>query len=101
MKDEKQWAKLIDCKLGQEVSGNDFGIGLEGCVFKITGGSDRNGFGMKQGVLTMGKKKLLLAPGTSGYRAKREGTMKRKSVRGCIIGNEITSLSMILVQKGE
>lgn len=59
----------MDHKLGDEVSGDLFGHGLEGCIFKITGGSDNTGFAMKQGVLTKNKKKLLLAPGTSGYRA--------------------------------
>lgn len=41
---------------------------------------------MKNGVLTKNKKKLLLAPGQSGYRAKREGTHLRKTVRGCVVG---------------
>jgi len=56
---------------------------------------------MKQGVLTKNKKKLLLAPGSSGYIAKREGTHRRKSVRGCIIGSEITSLNLVLLSRGE
>ena len=100
-KEEKMYAKLYDYKLGDEVSGDIFGQGFEGCTFRITGGSDKNGFGMKQGVLTKNKKKLLLAPGSSGYRAKREGTSHRKSVRGCIVGPQISSLNLILVQKGE
>ncbi len=56
---------------------------------------------MKQGVLTKNKKKLLLAPGSSGYICKRKGTHLRKSVRGCIIGNEITSLNLVLLSRGE
>ena len=91
----------MDLRLGDEVSGDQFGVGLEGCVFKITGGSDNTGFAMKQGVLTKNKKKLLLAPGTSGYIAKREGTHRRKTVRGCIIGREITSLNLVLLSRGE
>ena len=100
-KDEKMYAKLYDHKLGDEVSGDIFGEGFEGCLFRITGGSDKNGFGMKQGVATKNKKKLLLPPGSTGYRAKREGTWKRKSVRGCIVGPQISSLNLILVEKGE
>jgi small subunit ribosomal protein S6e len=87
--------------LGDEVEGDKFGTGLEGCIFKITGGSDNNGFAMKMGVLTKNKKKLLLAPGSSGYRCKREGVHLRKSVRGCVIGNEITSLNLVLLSRGE
>lgn len=101
LKDERLWQKLVDHKLGDEVEGDRFGVGLEGCIFKITGGSDNNGFAMKQGVLTKNKKKLLLAPGSSGYRCKREGVHLRKSVRGCIIGNEITSLNLVLLSRGE
>lgn len=100
-KDEKLYAKLYDYKLGDEVSGDIFGEGFDGCLFKITGGSDKNGFGMKQGVATKNKKKLLLAPNSTGYRPSREGTHKRKSVRGCIVGPEISSLNLILIQKGE
>ena len=96
-KDEKLYSKLYDHKLGDEVNGDTFGQGFEGCVFRITGGSDKNGFAMKQGVATKNKKKLLLAPGSTGYRAKREGTHKRKSVRGCIVGPAISSLNLILL----
>ena len=42
-----------------------------------------------------------MAPESSGYRAKREGTKKRKSVRGCVLGPEINSINLVLVQKGE
>lgn len=55
---------------------------------------------MKQGVLTKNKVRLLLAPGSTGYRCKREGTSMRKSVRGCIIGPDITSINLILLSKG-
>lgn len=100
-KDEKMWQKLYESKLGQEVSGNLFGENFENYVFRVTGGSDTNGFGMKQGVLTKNKLKLLLAPGTSGYFCKRTGVHKRKAVRGCIIGREISSLNLVVVRKGD
>jgi small subunit ribosomal protein S6e len=100
-KDEKQWQKLYEFKVGQEVGGELFGQNFEGYIFRITGGSDNNGFGMKQGVLTKNKVKLLLDGTGSGYFQKRTGTQRRKSVRGCIIGREISSLNMVVVQKGE
>ena len=56
---------------------------------------------MKQGVFSNGRLKLLLSPGTKGYRATRKGERKRKSVRGCIVGPDIKMLSLILVKKGE
>lgn len=43
----------------------------------------------------------MLAPGSTGYIAHREGTHKRKTVRGCIIGREITSLNLVLISRGQ
>ena len=99
--DEKKWAKLVDKRIGQEFDGEIIGSEFNGYVFKITGGSDRDGFCMKQGVATRGKVKLLLAPGTPGYRFGREGTRVRRTVRGCIISNDQGAINMIIVKKGD
>lgn len=56
---------------------------------------------MKQGVLLPNRVRLLLADGHSCYRARRTGERKRKSVRGCIVGNDIAVLSVIIVKQGE
>uniref|UniRef100_A0A8C6A4H2 Small ribosomal subunit protein eS6 n=1 Tax=Marmota marmota marmota TaxID=9994 RepID=A0A8C6A4H2_MARMA len=48
-------------------------------------GNDKQGFPMKQGVLTQGRVRLLLSKGHSCYRPRRTGDRKRKSVRGCIV----------------
>jgi small subunit ribosomal protein S6e len=56
---------------------------------------------MKQGIMCNGRVRLLLKPGAQGYRARRTGERKRKSVRGCIVGPDITMLSCIVVKKGE
>jgi small subunit ribosomal protein S6e len=56
---------------------------------------------MKQGIFTNGRIRLLLAPGASGYRAKRSGERKRKTVRGCIVGPDVKMLSVTVVKKGE
>ncbi|XP_048437800.1 40S ribosomal protein S6-like [Pyrus x bretschneideri] len=56
-------------------------------LFKIMGGCDKQGFRMKQGVLTTGRVRLLLHGGTPcscGY-GRRNGEGRRKSVRGCIV----------------
>mgnify|MGYP000374428795 CR=1 FL=1 len=56
---------------------------------------------MKQGVFSGNRVRLLLAPGAKGYRAKRKGERKRRSVRGCIVGPDIAMLSVSLVKKGD
>ena len=56
---------------------------------------------MKQGIFSNGRVRLLLSPGSTGYRATRKGERKRRSVRGCIVGPDIKMLSCTIVKKGE
>ena len=56
---------------------------------------------MKQGVLTNTRVRLLLKDGLSCYRARRTGERKRKSVRGCIVGSDLSVLNLVVVKKGE
>merc|ERR1719164_372400 len=37
----------------------------------------------------------------SCFRERRSGQRKRKSVRGCIVGPDLATLSLVLVKKGE
>uniref|UniRef100_A0A8D0RLC4 40S ribosomal protein S6 n=1 Tax=Sus scrofa TaxID=9823 RepID=A0A8D0RLC4_PIG len=57
----------------------------KGYVVRISGGNDKQGFPMKQGVLTNGRVHLLLCKGHSCYRPRRTGERKCKSVQGCIV----------------
>ena len=56
---------------------------------------------MKQGVLTNTRVRLLLRDGLSCYRARRSGERKRKSVRGCIVGPDLSVLNLVIVKKGD
>jgi len=58
---------------------------------------------MKQGVLTNSRVKLLLTRGTTGLQAWRvkPGARKRKSIRGCIVGHDISVLNCVITQEGE
>merc|ERR1719209_77527 len=68
---------------------------------RITRGNDKQGFPMKQGVLTNGRVRLLLSKGHSCYRPRRTGERKRKSVRGCIVDGNLSVLNLAVVKKGE
>lgn len=70
-------------------------------MLRISGGNDKQGFPMKQGVLTNGRVRLLLSAGQSCYRPRRSGERKRKSVRGCIVDSNLSVLSLVIVKKGE
>jgi len=56
---------------------------------------------MMQGVLVPHRVRLLLRAGHSGYRPRRDGERRRKSVRGCIVGADISALNLIVVKKGD
>uniref|UniRef100_A0A8C6N2M1 Small ribosomal subunit protein eS6 n=1 Tax=Mus spicilegus TaxID=10103 RepID=A0A8C6N2M1_MUSSI len=73
----------------------------EGYVVRISSGNDKQGFPMKQGVLTHGRVRLLLSKGHSCYRPRRTGERKRKSVRGCIVDANLSVLNLVIVKKGE
>ena len=99
--DEKRLRCLYDKRISQDVNGEDLGDEFTGYVFRITGGNDKQGFPMKQGVLTNTRVRLLLREGLSCYRARRAGERKRKSVRGCIVGADLSVLNLVIVKKGE
>lgn len=51
---------FYDKRMGQEMDGEILGEEYKGYIFKITGGNDKQGFPMKQGVLVNGRVRLLL-----------------------------------------
>jgi small subunit ribosomal protein S6e len=99
--DERKLRHFLDKKLGVEVAGESLGDQFKGYVFRIAGGFDKQGFSMKQGVNTPGRVRLLMAAGTSCYKPRRAGERKRKSVRGCVVSNEISVLNLVVIKKGD
>tara|TARA_B110000503_G_C7017306_1_gene358273 strand:+ start:220 stop:426 length:207 start_codon:yes stop_codon:yes gene_type:complete len=45
--------------MGQEIDGEILGAGFKGYIFRITGGNDKQGFQMKQGILINGRTRIL------------------------------------------
>uniref|UniRef100_A0A8D1U496 Small ribosomal subunit protein eS6 n=1 Tax=Sus scrofa TaxID=9823 RepID=A0A8D1U496_PIG len=72
---------------------------FRGNVVRISGGNDKQGFPMKQGVLTHGRVRLLLSKGHSCYRPRRTGERKCKSVRGCIVDANLNVLNLVIAKK--
>jgi len=87
--------------MGHEVEGEALGEEYKGYIFKITGGNDKQGFPMKQGVMVNGRVRLLLKKKTSTFRPRRSGHRKRKSVRGCICGPDLAVIALRIEKKGE
>ncbi|OLY84645.1 40S ribosomal protein S6-B [Smittium mucronatum] len=99
--DERNVRVLMDKRISAEVPGDSIGDEFKGYVFRITGGNDKQGFPMKQGVLVPGRVRLLLGKGHSCYRPRRTGERRRKSVRGCITGTDLAVISLAIVKQGE
>jgi small subunit ribosomal protein S6e len=101
VEEEHKWGQVIDMKVGQEIDGEKIlGEAFKGYVLRISGGSDENGFAMKNGVLKKSRARLLIPPGTPGLRFGREGERKRRSVRGCIIDRDIGCVHFTIITKG-
>jgi len=101
--DEKKLKVLNDKRLSQLVELDFLGDEWKGYVAKILSGSDKDGFPMKQGVLTTARVRLLLKAGQKCFQSwKRKGERRRRSVRGCIIDTHFLSvLCMKIIKKGD
>jgi small subunit ribosomal protein S6e len=98
--DDKINRHFHDRRMGSDVDGKVLGDEFEGYTLRITGGNDKQGFSMKQGVLCAGRVRILMKERIQSYRPKRAGERKRKSVRGCITGPDLCVLSLKVLEKG-
>mmetsp|Transcript_112428 Transcript_112428/g.157639 ORF Transcript_112428/g.157639 Transcript_112428/m.157639 type:complete len:252 (+) Transcript_112428:19-774(+) len=105
IEDEHKVRMFWEKRIAEEFQADFLGDDYKGYVFKITGGHDKQGFPMKQGVLTADRVRLLLSETDSCYNRyhgqKRKGARRRKSVRGCIAGPDTSILHLIIVKKGD
>lgn len=99
--DEKKVRFFYEKRMGASVEMDPLGEEWKGYICRITGGNDKQGFPMKQGVLTTGRVRLLLSKGHSCYRPRRTGERKRKSVRGCIVDASLSVLALVILKKGD
>jgi len=99
--DDKKLMPFFDKRMAAEVPGDSLGDEYKGYVFRITGGNDKQGFPMKQGILSSGRVRLLFSKGMSCFRERRNGCRKRKSVRGCIVGSDLAVMSLVIAKKGD
>lgn len=99
--DERRVRGFYDKRMSAEVKGDFLGDEFKGYIFKITGGNDKQGFPMKQGVLLPSRVRLLMGKGHSCFHQRRKGERKRKSVRGCIVGPDLSVLALSIVKQGD
>ena len=100
--DEKKLRIFMEMRISDEVDASPLGDEFKGYILRITGGNDKDGFPMKQGVLVNHRVRLLLKPGVVGYRrGTRDGVRRRRTVRGCIVANDLSVINTVVVKKGE
>ncbi len=92
-----QSKQFLGLRIGEEFDASN--VGLNGYTLKITGGSDKNGFPMKKDVEGPRRIRSLLSGG-SGFKPRRAGQRKRKTVRGNTISDDIVQISAVVAQKG-
>ena len=95
--DDVKTNALVGKSVGDVVDGDV--LGLPGYKLKITGGSDASGFPIRPDVHGSGKKRILIK-GPPGFRSKRKGMAKRKTVRGRELNLDISQVNMRIEEKG-
>jgi small subunit ribosomal protein S6e len=101
IEDEHKMTPFQEKRMGAEVPADSLGDEWKGYIVRITGGNDKQGFPMKQGILKNGRVQLLFKKGMTCYRERRGGMRKRKSVRGCIVGYDLAMLNLVIVKEGD
>jgi len=99
--DDKINRHFNDRRMGSDVDGEVLGEEFKGYTLRITGGNDKQGFTMKQGILVNGRVRILMRGRTTLYRPRRDGERKRKSARGCICGPDLAVIALKVLVKGE
>ncbi len=70
-------------------------IGMPGYSAKITGGSDMCGFPMRFDLPGTVRKKIFIV------KEKNKGLRRRVSVRGCVVGKDISQLNLVITKFGD
>lgn len=94
---------LQDYRLGNDIDGALFGDEFKGYIFRLRGGSDKDGFPMVPGVLASSRVSLLLKRGALGFNTFRgyQGERRRKNIRGCVLANDIAVVNVTISKVGE
>jgi len=93
---DQQASSLIGLNIGEKVEGNR--IGLDGYELEITGGTDYCGFPMRRGIL--GERKKISIYKSTGFKGKRKGMKKRKTVCGHKINDKISAVNLKVIKTG-
>jgi small subunit ribosomal protein S6e len=94
--EEARAAPFIGRRLGETIDGS--AVDLPAHTVQILGGSDKDGVPML-GNVHGGVRRRVVLSGGAGFKAKKKGERKRKTVRGNIITDEIVQINMKIVER--
>ena len=89
--------RILGKKIGEVINGE--AIGFAGFEFVITGGSDKQGFPMRKDIEGPKRIRVLVKSGP-GFKPKRKGMRKRKSIRGNQISEDVSQINLKLTKEG-
>ncbi|MDD2778303.1 MAG: 30S ribosomal protein S6e [Methanocellales archaeon] len=89
--------KLVGKRIGSTVDGELFG--LPGYELQITGGTDKNGFPMRED-LSGGQRRKVLTFGGTGHHPIDKGQRRRKAVCGREISINISQINVVITKYG-
>lgn len=95
-KEVGETAQLVGKTIGETFDGGI--VGLDGYKLEITGGSDKDGFPMRESIEGPERKRVLLNEG-AGIQSE-EGIRRRKSVRGNTVSADIQQLNTRVAEEG-
>jgi len=89
---------LVGLKIGDALDGG--AVGAAGYKLLITGGSDKDGFPMRKD-LKGGRKAALLLSGGVGFKPRKHGERRKKSVRGNLVTDQTVQLNTKITEWGQ
>jgi small subunit ribosomal protein S6e len=94
--EETRAAPFIGRKMGEIIDG--IVVDMPATKLQILGGSDKDGVPMRGDVHGGIRRQVVLSEG-AGFKPKRKGERRRKTVRGNIITDEIVQLNIKIVEQ--
>ncbi|MCL1978453.1 MAG: 30S ribosomal protein S6e [Candidatus Bathyarchaeota archaeon] len=94
--EEARAAPFIGRKLGETIDG--IVVDMPATKLQILGGSDKDGVPMRGDVHGGIRRQVVLSEG-AGFKPKREGERRRKTVRGNTITDEIVQINLKIIEQ--
>ncbi|XP_032967990.1 40S ribosomal protein S6-like [Rhinolophus ferrumequinum] len=99
--DELKLCTFSEKRVATEVAAGTLAEEWKSYMVRISGGNDKQGLPMKQGVVTHGRVRLLLSKGHSYDRPRKTGERKPRSLQGCIVDANLSVYNLVIVKKEE